>query len=194
MRIIGITGNAGSGKSLASSYLQSKGIPVISTDAINTCLLENCWSLARNIEFLSKTKVTDSSGNLDKNNLRNMVFSSRTFRKQLEQILHPIIMNNVSLQLSLLPEHPYCIVEIPLLFEAGLTDSVDRILLLTAREDILLGRLCERSNIDIDSAKSILNNQSQDNTKFSTSDDIVINNLDLETLHHYLDRLHQQYI
>ena len=194
MRIIGITGNAGSGKSLAASYLQSKGIPVISTDAINTCLLENCWSLARNIKFLSKTKVTDSSGNLDKNNLRNMVFSSRAFRKQLEQILHPLIMNNVSLQLSLLPEHPYCIVEIPLLFEAGLTDSVDRILLLTAREDILLGRLCERSNIDIDSAKSILNNQSQDNTKFGTSDDIVINNLDLETLHHYLDRLHQQYI
>lgn len=194
MRIIGLTGNAGSGKSLVASYFQSKGVPVISTDKINTSLLENSWAIVRNIESVSKTTVTNSSGDLDKNNLRNIVFSSSFFRKQLEQILHPIIMRNVALQLSLLSEHPYCIVEIPLLFEAGLENHVDRILLVTAKREILLDRLCDRSNISVDSAKSILRNQAQDNTKFGTSDDIVMNNLDLETLYHCLERLHQLYI
>jgi dephospho-CoA kinase len=193
MRIIGITGNAGGGKSLAAQYLQSKGIPVISTDAINASLLENCPSLIDSIESLSRTRVSNGNGHLDKNALRNLVFSSKQYRKQLEQLLHPVIMSNVALQLSLLPAHPYCVVEIPLLFEANLTGWVNRILLVTARPELLLARLCERNNIDVNSAELILQNQSQDNTKLGASDDIVINNSDLATLYDHLDRLHHQY-
>ena len=193
MKIIGIKGNAGGGKSLAARYLQSKGVPVISTDAINASLLQSCRSLVDSIESLSKTRVTNGNGNLDTDVLRKLVFSSKQYRKELEQLLHPVIMDNVALQLSLLPPHPYCVVEIPLLFEANLTECVDRIMLLTARPEVLLTRLCERNNIDLNSAELILQNQSQDNTKLGSSDDIVINNSDLATLYDHLDRLHHQY-
>jgi dephospho-CoA kinase len=194
MKIIGITGNAGGGKSAAVSYFQSRGIGTISADRINTELLEQSEFLPPAIEKILQTRVTHTDGSLDKSRLRDMAFSSKQHREKLEELLHPIIMQNVSIQLALLPENRYCIIEIPLLFEAHLESRVDRVILVTASREILLARLCSRNNIKQDIAESILNSQFQDNEKFFATDDIVLNTQDLDTLHTCLDLLHNQYI
>lgn len=194
MKIIGITGNAGGGKSAAVSYFKSRGIGTISADRINTELLEQSEFLPPAIEKILQTRVTHTDGSLDKSRLRDMAFSSKQHRGKLEELLHPIIMQNVSIQLALLPENRYCIIEIPLLFEAHLESRVDRVILVTASREILLARLCSRNNIKQDIAESILNSQFQDNEKFFATDDIVLNTQDLDTLHTCLDLLHNQYI
>jgi dephospho-CoA kinase len=194
MKIIGITGNAGGGKSAAVSYFQSRGIGTISADRINTELLQQCEFLPSAIEKVLQTSVTHTDGSLDKSRLRDITFSSKQHRQQLEELLHPVIMENISIQLALLPENQYCIIEIPLLFEAHLESRVDRVILITASLQTLLARLCRRKDIKPDIAESILDNQLQDNEKFSATDDIVLNTQDLDALHSCLDLLHNQYI
>ena len=194
MKIIGITGNAGGGKSAAVSYFQSRGIGTISADKINTGLLMQCEFLPPAIEKILQTSVTQTDGSLDKSRLRDITFSSKQHRQKLEELLHPVIMQNISIQLALLPENRYCIIEIPLLFEAHLESRVDRVILITASRQTLLARLCSRNDSKQDIAESILDNQLQDNEKFSATDDIVLNTQDLDALHSCLDLLHNQYI
>ena len=194
MKIIGITGNAGGGKSAAVSYFQSRGIGTISADKINSELLLQCEFLPPVIEKILRANVTHRDGSLDKSRLREITFSSKQHRQKLEELLHPVIMENINIQLALLPENRYCIIEIPLLFEAHLESRVDRVILVTASREILLTRLCSRNNIKQDIAESILDSQLQDNEKFFATDDIVLNTQDLDALHTCLDLLHNQYI
>jgi dephospho-CoA kinase len=194
MKIIGITGNAGGGKSATVNYFRSKGIVCIIADDINAELLQQSRFIGHTIEKISRLRIINPDGSLNKTILRDLVFSSTTFREQLELLLHPIIMDNIALQLALLPEQPYFIVEIPLLFEAALTDRVDRIILVTADHKILLKRLCIRNSISRDTAESILDIQLEDSQKIPASDDIVLNNQGFDSLHNQLDLLHSQYI
>jgi dephospho-CoA kinase len=194
MKIIGITGNAGGGKSAVINYFRSKGIVSIIADDINAGLLQQCRFIGQTIEKISHQNLSNPDGGLNKTVLREIAFSSRSFRKNLEHLLHPVIMDNIALQLKLLPEQAYYPVEIPLLFEADLTNRVTRIILVTADRETLLERLRRRNNIERGTAESILENQLEDSKKISASDDIVLNNQDLESLHYQLELLHNQYI
>jgi dephospho-CoA kinase len=192
MKIIGLTGNAGSGKSTALDYFRSKGIDGISADAINADLRLHNQYLTIVIENTLQEKISDANGLIDTKRLRDIVFTSESSRTAIEMILHPIIMENIDLQLSLLPEKPYCIIEIPLLFEAKLLSLVDSILLVTSNRAELAERLRSRKQLSPVEIDTILDSQLADNNKFPFSDDIVLNNSTQEVFHKCLDQLHHR--
>ena len=190
MIVIAITGNAGSGKSAAISHLQHLGIKSISADMINASLLQHSSYLVTFIEKALDQVFSDADGNLDTSSLRQSAFSSPHSRATLERILHPVILDNIELQLSLLPSNDYCVVEVPLLFEAGWHERFPAILLITSSYQNLSSRLYSRPGIDEQAASSILDNQQPDSQKFKRASDIVLNNGDLAHLHLCLDDLH----
>lgn len=192
MKIIGLTGNAGSGKSTALNYFRSKGIDGISADAINADLRLHSQYLTIVIENTLQEKISDANGLIDTKILRDIIFTSESSRTVIEMILHPIIMENIDLQLSLLPEKPYCIIEIPLLFEAKLFSLVDSILLVASNRAELAERLKSRKQLSPVEIDAILDSQLADNNKFLLSDDIVLNNSTQEVFHKYLDQLHHR--
>lgn len=192
MKIIGLTGNAGSGKSTALNYFRSKGIDGISADAINADLRQHSQYLTIVIENTLQKKISLANGLIDIKILRDIIFTSESSRTTLEAILHPIIMENIDLQLSLLPAKPYCIIEIPLLFEAKLLSLVDSILLVASNRTELAERLKSRKQLSPVEIDAILDNQLADNNKFLLSDDIVLNNSTQEALHECLDQLHHR--
>ena len=190
MIIVAITGNAGSGKSTAVNHLLGLGASSISADAINTRLLLDSPFLAKFIEKALDQIFTNTDGSLNTASLRQTVFSSVSARNKLEQIMHPVIMDNIELHLSLITDNDYCLVELPLLFEANLQDSYTHILLITASQNNLASRLCDRPGITPQSANSILDNQLADSQKFKHASDIVLNNKDQSDLFQYLNDLH----
>ena len=103
MIIIGLTGNAGGGKSTAMAYFASQGIDGISTDAINAELRQHCTHLCQWLQKMVGTALCDDNGRLDSNALRQEIFTSQKTRRSVEHFLHPVIMQNVELQLAVLP-------------------------------------------------------------------------------------------
>jgi dephospho-CoA kinase len=190
---IGLTGNAGSGKTTALDFFISRGIDGISTDAINSDLRHQCPYLTTALEQTLNTELADEHGLVDTGLLRQQIFSSREARIAVERLLHPLIMENLELQLSVLPEKDYCIVEIPLLYEAELLSCVDIIVLVTSEQDILLDRLAARASLTRDDAQGILKNQLADSHKFQYSSDIVLNNDSQEAFLQYLNEIYRRY-
>jgi len=182
---IGLTGNAGSGKTTALKFFLSRGIDGISSDSINADLRSHCKYLSIALENILNTKLAGDNGLIDITLLRGVIFSSKPTQKHVEMLLHPIIMENINLQIALLPQRAYCIIEIPLLYE------VDSVLLITADREQLVRRLTSRSQLTLDDATNILDNQMTDNHKFRCSNDIVLND---DTQENFLERLQMLHI
>jgi dephospho-CoA kinase len=91
MRLLGITGGIGMGKSTAGSLLEKRGVPVIDTDLLARQLVEPGQSALGEIVQLFGASILDSRGALNRAKLARQVFSTPELRQQLEAILHPKI-------------------------------------------------------------------------------------------------------
>jgi dephospho-CoA kinase len=191
---IGLTGGIASGKSVASDYFASLGVPVIDTDLISRELVEpGSAGLQRIIETFGES-VLDTHGALDRSRLRKIVFSSDEKRTQLEDILHPAIRDRVGKLITEIVNAPYAIIVIPLLFETRYPVPVDRVLVIDADENRQLERLLKRDDISLEQARAMLRAQASREERIRRADDVVVNDGSLEELQAQLQKLHQEYL
>ena len=87
----------------------------------------------------------------------------------------------------------YVIVVIPLLFETGFRDLINRILVVRSDEKIRIERVKKRDNRDMDEIRSIISTQVTDERRISEADDIIENNHDFKELEHQVQQLHKKY-
>jgi len=193
MLTIGLTGGIGSGKTTVSDIFQSLGVPVIDSDVIAREVVEPNEPGLDEIVRLFGKEVLHPDGTLNRKQLRNLVFASKSAREQLEQILHPLIRQRSQQQLAAL-DTPYAILSIPLLVETGLDDSVDRVLVVDCPEQVQIERICKRDNISSHQARAILVAQCSREQRLQAADDIIDNNQSLEGLTQDIHLLHQQYL
>jgi dephospho-CoA kinase len=191
---IGLTGGIASGKSVASDYFASLGVPVIDTDLISRELVEpGSAGLQRIIETFGES-VLDKHGALDRSRLRKIVFASDDKRTQLEDILHPAIRDRVGKLITEIVNAPYAIIVIPLLFETRYPIPVDRVLVIDADENRQLERLLKRDDTSLEQARAMLRAQASREERIRRADDVVVNDGSLEALQAQLQELHQEYL
>ncbi|MBI3567876.1 MAG: dephospho-CoA kinase [Gemmatimonadetes bacterium] len=143
MRIIGLTGNIASGKSSVARLLAERGIPVIDDDVLaREAVAPGSPALARIVERFGLEALAPD-GTLDRTALRRRVFGAPLELDALNAIVHPAVgrLRDVALDRQRAAGAPVVVCDIPLLFEAGLTGSVDTILLVDAPRDVRLDRL-----------------------------------------------------
>ncbi len=149
MKVIGITGGIGSGKSTVTRLLHEKyGLPVIDADALARDVTEDaavCAEIARRID----ASVVDGQGRLDRRKLARIVFGDESKRRALNAIVHPRVRQLFARRFAALAESGYgCVLyDCPLLIEAGLQGDVDAVLLVYANEKNRTARLAARSNL-----------------------------------------------
>jgi len=191
--VVGLTGGAGSGKSVASRTFRSLGVPVIDTDQISREVVEPGQPALREIVAEFGNEILDSRGNLDRRRMRDLVFADRNARRRLEAILHPRIGERMERILASL-DSAYAVVAIPLLVEAGWTDRVDRVLVMDTPEDAQIRRLMRRDNVNRDEARRMLAAQAPREERLAVADDVVDNSGTPEALIGQIQRLHRHYL
>lgn len=190
---IGLTGGIASGKSTVSQLFHERhGIPVVDADVVAREVVTPGQSALAQIVGEFGESVLDSHGELDRQHIRDLIFSNDEQRHKLEAILHPVIEREMLRQVSEL-KAPYCILAIPLLVEANQTNIVDRVLVIDTPEKVQIERLTRRDNIPLTQANKILSAQIDRETRLAVADDIITNTGPIEDLTEQVDRLHAKY-
>lgn len=163
---VAVTGGIGAGKSEFMRAVKELGIRTYSADEINAELLRD----KRYIEKLSAAfPLAVKDGKVDKAVLREEVFSNEKKRKTLNALAHPEIRRKIE---EITGD---AVVEVPLLFESGMTDLFDRVIVVTACEDVRINRIVSTRNISKDLAKNIIKNQTTDDERIKRADYVAIN-------------------
>ncbi len=163
---VAVTGGIGAGKSEFMRAVKELGIRTYSADEINAELLRD----KRYIEKLSEAfPLAVKDGQVDKVALREEVFSNEKKRKTLNALAHPEIRRKIE---EITGD---AVIEVPLLFESGMTDLFDRIIVVTAGEDARINRIVSTRNISKDLAKNIIKNQTTDDERIKRADYVAIN-------------------
>ncbi len=177
---VGLTGNAASGKSTVAELWAGAGVPVVSADALaREAVAPGSEGLARVVAAFGP-EVLGTDGTLDRGAMRRRVLADPEARARLEGILHPII---AGLRARWIEErraegHRLVVSEIPLLFEAGLEDAVDRIVLVDAPRTELLRRLVEDRGLPPGEAERLLDTQMDPARKRPRAHHVIENDAD----------------
>jgi len=188
--IVGLTGNIACGKSLVSQYLKQKDIPVIDADLIARKVVEpETEGLAKLINVFGK-EILLSSGELDRRKLGQIVFSSVEKKAQLDNILAPLILEEVKKQLSSFKGEALVVADIPLLFEQPeYLALVDEVWLVVANQEQQLERLIKRNGYERQEALNRIMAQMPIEQKLSLADVIIDNRGSKEVTLAQIDQL-----
>jgi dephospho-CoA kinase len=145
-RIIGLTGGIGTGKTTVSNYLASRyQLPILDADIYAREAVQLGSPVLSKIVQRYGSKVQLPDGTLNRQSLGEIIFSNPNQRHWLEQQIHPYVRDRFLAELDPLAT-PTVILVVPLLFEAGMTDLVTEIWVVSCSPEQQLKRLMERAS------------------------------------------------
>ena len=176
--LVGLTGGVASGKSFAADIFKNLGAKIIDFDVIAREIVKNGSDALKEISGLFGSAVILKDGSLDRKALSKIIFNDTEARKELENILHPLIFSAYTLELeNIIKTAPDSVVMpvIPLLFELNLEKLFHKTVLVYSSREQQLSRLLKRDNIDEAHAKALMASQLPIDTKLCRAS-IVIRN------------------
>ena len=172
---LGLTGGIGSGKTYVANLLAGWGASVIDTDQIAHALTAPEGLAIAPIRAAFGSDVISLEGALDRSKMRELVFSSPAKRVTLEEILHPLIAQEVLVQAKT-ATGLYAVFVVPLLVESGRwRDRIDRLCVVDCDEATQIARVQARSGIPTDTIRRILDAQASREQRLAVADDIIVN-------------------
>lgn len=162
---IAITGNIASGKSTVENILKNK-YPVFDTDVLAHNALEK-------IKYFEGYDIF-TNGEPDRKKLGKLVFSDPSLKKKLEGIIHPEVKKDI---MNIFGQHfDTVFISVPLLFETGFDKLFNKILFVSADDNIRLERLMKRNSLSREDALKRMNAQMSQEEKIKQSDYVIYNN------------------
>ncbi|WP_391116352.1 dephospho-CoA kinase [Psychrobacillus sp. L3] len=189
--IIGLTGSIASGKSTVSKMLKELGYPIIDADLVARVVVEKGTETLETIKDIFGEVIISKEGTLNREKLGDIIFSSPHDRKQLNDIMHPAIREEMLRQKDALLQEGYdtIVMDIPLLFESKLQSYVNKILVVTVTEETQLERLMARNNYSLEDAKARIQSQLPLSIKEKGADAVIYNNGTLEGTNEQLKKI-----
>jgi len=183
MKIIGLTGGIGSGKSTVAAILSELGAQVIDADSIGHQLLEQNQIVKCRIIKRFGTDILNADGTISRKSLANKVFGSRYETKFLNRLLHPLIRNYIEKQIKSIAKtkNKTLVIEAALLIEAGWEDLADTIWVTEAPLEIRLTRL-EGRGLPRQEALERIKGQISDEDRRTFADALIDTNVNLHAL------------
>lgn len=182
MRVIGVTGGIGSGKSTVSKILASFGAHIIDADILARQIVEKGQKALEEIVNNFGETILDSEGNLDRKKLSGIVFKDKQKLEQLNKITHNHVAQKIIEELNNLKDSEIAVVDAPIPIEHGFIDVVDEIWVVVADKEVRIKRVMERSGLTYNEVEDRINSQLSDEFYKSISDIVVINNGSFEEL------------
>ena len=191
--VVGLTGGIGSGKTVVSDYFSTLGVPIIDTDIIAREIVAPGQTTLKQLVKSFGNEILLDDGHLNRAVLRSIAFSDSSNKKLLDTITHPAIREETLKRINL-ALYQYCIVVVPLLSpNSAFTKIMQRTLLITAKKEIKIERIKNRSNLNSDEIDRIMKSQLSDEERLKFADDVITNESSIQNVHSQIDKLHQHY-
>lgn len=191
--IIGLTGGIGSGKSTVARMFGALGVHWVDADDVARQVVEPGTQALRAIADHFGKDILLENGELDRAALRKMVFEDPEQRRWLEELLHPIIREELIHQLS--PEDyalPYVLLVSPLLLETDQHKLVERVIVVDVPEETQIERTMARDNNSREQVERILAAQMPREARREKADALINNAQPLELVEASVRVLHQR--
>lgn len=169
---IGITGNIGSGKSFICNIFEKKGIPVFYSDD-ETKKLYNDSVIKRKITNRFGDELYSNDGTLNKKLLGSLIFGNDDNLKFIEDLLYPALFQRFN-EWCENQTTPFVLFESAILFEKNLTNRFDKIIFISAPEDIRIQRVISRDKCTVDAVRSRMKLQWSDEIKIPKADYVIV--------------------
>ena len=171
----GITGGIGSGKSLVCKVFQCLGVPVYDADSRARTLMTTDEFLVNQIKKKFGDKAYNPDGSLNRKHIGEAAFGNPNKLKILDSLVHPSVAIDYERWVKQ-QSHPYVIKEAALLYEAGSYKSLDKIIVVSASEDLRIKRVTARDPQRSEQMiRDIIKNQMPESEKVSRADFVVVN-------------------
>ena len=173
---IGITGGIGSGKSLVCRIFACLGAPIYDADSHAKNLMTTDGILMSNIkkEFGDLSYNTD--GSLNRKYLSATVFNDANKLEKLNSLVHPRVAHNYAKWLREYDHHPYVVKEAAVLYEAGSYKHLDRIVVVSAPDELRIERVVKRDpHRSREQIRAIIGQQIPQEEKMKRADFVIVN-------------------
>jgi len=171
MIILGLTGSIGMGKSTVSKMFADEGVPVFDADAVVHRLQGPQGALVSEIEALFPG--TTGAGGVNRASLAERVLAEPAALQRLEALIHPEVARAREAFLAAHQDAPVVVLDIPLLFEKGGAEMVDRIAVVSADPEIQRVRTLARDGMTPEKFLRILGHQMPDEEKRARADFVI---------------------
>lgn len=187
-KIIGLTGGIASGKTTVSDYLKERGYTVLDADAYSRKTTAKNGPAIPAIKQAFGHDIVNTGGELDRKKLGSIIFNDADKRRQLNEIVHPLIREMMNSDEQKFIEEGHVFLDIPLLFENGLNERCDFVVTVFVDRDTQLKRLTARNKLSIEEAEARINSQMPLAEKVRMSEYRLDNNGNLEALYKQIDQ------
>ena len=185
MRIIGVTGAVGSGKSIVSKILNDLGAVIIDADIISrTVTAKGSEALNELVSYFGEN-ILLQSGELNRKKLAGIAFNDKVKLHALNAITHKYIVRKIKSAIENIKasgKSEVIVVDAPIPLEHGFIDLVDEVWVVTADRDKRIDRIVDRNGYSLEEAEVRLNSQMKDEEYQKLADEILENNGAIEEL------------
>ncbi len=180
MLIVGLTGSIAMGKSKTASIFKDLGYKVFDADQAVHDLYANDLDIIKDISEICPIAIIDNKVN--RQALSECIAKDSTIIKNIEAVVHPRIqiLRNEFIKVAEQQGSEFVLLDIPLLFETGREDEVDKIIVVTTSPEIQRQRALDRPNLSKEKFEWILSKQLSDSEKRKRADFIVDTSVSVE--------------
>ncbi|WP_312091750.1 dephospho-CoA kinase [Aminipila sp.] len=191
MRIIGLTGGIGSGKSTVSNYLTQKGFAIIDADKIAREIVEPESETLFKLSECFGSNILNSDGSLNRKALAAIAFSSEEQKKKLDGIMLQEIIRiiNEKIEYYHTTDEMLIFIDAPLLFEAGLDQQSHEIWVVDAEDELRIERVIRRDGSSREEVLSRMRKQMSREEQYKRADHVLNNSATAEALYAQIDKL-----
>lgn len=196
MKVIGLTGGIGSGKSTVSSYLKEKGFLILDADQIAHDITKNGSPVLQQIAEAFGADMLDGEGNLLRKKLAAVAFSTPENKAVLESLTTAEVVRLISKAVTDLRtggEYDIIFIDAPLLFEAGVDRLTDLVWMVSAEDEIRISRVMSRDGVSREEVLQRIANQMDNDEKIRRSQELIDNSKGKEELYQQVDALLKKY-
>lgn len=189
--IIGLTGSIASGKSTVANMMRELGLPIVDADVVARDVVEPGTETLKMIVKQFGADILLEDGQLNRPKLGDIIFHEPAKRKMLNDIMHPAIRAEMLRQRDayLAAGEKHVVMDIPLLFESKLQHFVERILVVSVKEEVQLRRLMERNALSKEDARARIRSQLPVSEKEKGAHAVIYNNEKIEQTEEQLKKI-----
>lgn len=194
MRVLGLTGGIGSGKSSAAQMFRDLGAEVIDADQLAREVVEPGQPALEEIASIFGRDILLPDGHLNRGKLARIVFADPAARARLNAITHPRIRQRMEADVAARRSGPgVLILDIPLLYENDRTSAVEKVIVVWVDARTQRRRLIEREGLTDDEARQRIAAQMPLDAKRARADHLIDNSGDRDTTRRQVEAIYRHY-